>query len=169
MTLKNSLLRNPFRRNHHTGRPPDPAAAQQQRGTQQQREDDMQRGSDRLNVHHDDEMKHQLQGMLRSGHSTRAEEWHDPEPAAEDDPATGLRPAPSADAGDEAEAEALRSELARYLGRTPFPGRRDQLLTTLRERNAPDRLVGLIGDLPGDQDYRNVQDVMVALGRKPRS
>ncbi|MEU4888104.1 MULTISPECIES: DUF2795 domain-containing protein [Streptomyces] len=169
MTLRNPLLRNPFRRNHRAGRPPDPAAGQQQRGTKQQREDHMQRGSDRLNVHHDDEMKHQLQGMLRSGHSTRAEEWHDPEPSAEDDPDTTLRPAPTPGVSDEAEAEALRSELARYFGRTPFPGRREQLLGTLRERNAPERLVEVIGGLPADQDYRNVQDVMVALGRKPRS
>ncbi|MEV5463471.1 hypothetical protein AB0L17_35825 [Streptomyces cellulosae] len=54
----------------------------------------MQRGSDRLSVHRDDEMKHELQGLLRSGHPTRSEEWHDPEPAAEDDPeaaASGLR------------------------------------------------------------------------------
>lgn len=46
----------------------------------------MQRGSDRLSRHRDDEMKHELQGLLRSGHPTRSEEWHDPEPTAEDDP-----------------------------------------------------------------------------------
>lgn len=46
----------------------------------------MQRGSDRMSVHRDDEMKHELQGLLRSGHPTRSEEWNDPEPAAEDDP-----------------------------------------------------------------------------------
>lgn len=78
-------------------------------------------------------------------------------------------PGPDPGVSDEAEAEALRSELARYFGRTPFPGRREQLLGTLRERNAPERLVELIDGLPADQDYRNVQDVMVALGRKPRS
>ncbi|CAM5256356.1 hypothetical protein SANTM175S_01984 [Streptomyces antimycoticus] len=38
----------------------------------------MQRGSDRLSVHKDDEMKHELQGLIRSGRPTRAEEWHDP-------------------------------------------------------------------------------------------
>ena len=42
--------------------------------------------SDRLSVHRDDEMKHALQGLMRSGHPTRTAEWHDPEPAAEDDP-----------------------------------------------------------------------------------
>ncbi|NJQ02857.1 DUF2795 domain-containing protein [Streptomyces zingiberis] len=129
----------------------------------------MQRGSDHLNVHQDDEMKQELQGMLRGNHPTRAEEWHDVEPPADDDPATGVGPVPSADVGDEAEAEALRSELARYVGRTPFPGRRDHLLETLRERHAPDHLVDLVGGLPDGQEYRNVQDVMAALGRRPRS
>ena len=38
----------------------------------------MQRGSDRLSRHRDDEMKHELQGLLRSGHPTRSEEWNDP-------------------------------------------------------------------------------------------
>ena len=46
----------------------------------------MQRGSGRVSAHRDDEMKHEVQGLLRSGRPTRTEEWHDPEPAAEDDP-----------------------------------------------------------------------------------
>src|SRR5690242_20154306 len=55
-------------------------------------EGDMQRGSDRLSVHRDDEMKHELQGLLRSGHPTRTEEWHDPEPFADDDPEVARGP-----------------------------------------------------------------------------
>src|SRR6478735_2131974 len=39
-------------------------------GTPKDVEGDMQRGSDRLSVHRDDEMKHELQGLLRSGHPT---------------------------------------------------------------------------------------------------
>src|SRR5882724_5533034 len=45
----------------------------------------MERGSNRLSVHRDEEMKHELQGLLRSGRSTRTEEWNDPEPTADDD------------------------------------------------------------------------------------
>ncbi|KAF4406522.1 DUF2795 domain-containing protein [Streptomyces sp. Ru87] len=128
----------------------------------------MQRGSDRLNVHHDDEMKHQLQGMLRSGHPTRAEGWHDPEPEADDDPDIGH--GPTGQPGDAERAdEELRSELARHLGRTPFPGKRGALLRTLRERYAPDRLVGMVEQLPDNETYENVQEVMAALGRKPRA
>ena len=34
----------------------------------------------------DEELEHEIQGMVRSGHSTRAEEWRDAEPVAEGDP-----------------------------------------------------------------------------------
>ncbi|MEO3752092.1 DUF2795 domain-containing protein [Streptomyces sp. B6B3] len=121
----------------------------------------MQRGSDRLGPRRDEEMKHELEGRLRSGHRTRAEEWHDPEPDAEDDPQVPAGPAPGG------ENQALRSDLARYLGRTPFPARRADLLRTLGERHAPDPLVDQVRELPPRDTYRNVQDVMVALGRPP--
>jgi hypothetical protein len=32
----------------------------------------------------DDEMKKEVEGQVRSGHPTRAEEWHDPEPAEDE-------------------------------------------------------------------------------------
>ena len=34
----------------------------------------------------DEELEHEIQGMVRGGHSTRAEEWRDPEPVAEGEP-----------------------------------------------------------------------------------
>jgi hypothetical protein len=34
----------------------------------------------------DDELKHELRGMLQGNRPTRAEEWRDPEPPADDDP-----------------------------------------------------------------------------------
>ena len=32
----------------------------------------------------DDELKHELEGMMRAGRSTHAEEWKDPEPSGEE-------------------------------------------------------------------------------------
>ncbi|MES4902739.1 MULTISPECIES: DUF2795 domain-containing protein [unclassified Streptomyces] len=126
----------------------------------------MQRGSDRLSVRKDDEMKHELQGLIRSGHPTRAEEWYDPEPAADDDPEATT--APPRGAGGE--AEALRFELARHLGRTPFPAKRGALLHALHEAHAPDRLIELVGDrLPEDRTYRTVQELVSGLGLHPRT
>ncbi|MEU8568526.1 DUF2795 domain-containing protein [Streptomyces pathocidini] len=123
----------------------------------------MERGSNRLNVHRDDEMKHELQGLLRSGHPTRAEEWHDPEPAADDDPDVAAGPVPVR--GSVGDAEALRYELARHLARTPFPAKRRELVHTLRERNAPDRLVEIVGELPPHDTFGTVQEIVTALGR----
>jgi hypothetical protein len=135
--------------------------------------DSTQRGSDRHSARQEDERKRELQGYLRSGHPTRAEEWNDPEPGADDDPALAGRPVPPTRPGgdpEEAAAEELRSDLARHLGRGPFPGGREALLAALEERHAPDPLVATVRELPPDGGpYRNVQGVMEALGRAPRS
>ncbi|MFR9676588.1 DUF2795 domain-containing protein [Streptomyces sp. TR06-5] len=132
----------------------------------------MQRGSDRLSVHRDDEMKHELQGLLRSGHPTRSETWYDPEPEADDDPRLttgGPVPPEGSPERAEAEAEALRSDLARHLGRSTFPADRRTVLRTLLADHAPDELVETARELPTGGRYRNVQDVVTALGRRPRA
>jgi hypothetical protein len=132
----------------------------------------MQRGN-QLNVHRDDEVKRELQGRIRSGHPTRAEEWDDTEPGADDDPAVTERmlpaPVPGGMGREEAEAEALRSDLARHLGRHSFPTDRQGLERALQEQHAPDALLEVVEELPEHGGpYRNVQAVMAALGRKPR-
>ncbi|MET7934390.1 DUF2795 domain-containing protein [Streptomyces sp. NPDC005322] len=125
----------------------------------------MQRGSDRLNVHRDDEMKHELQGLMRSGHPTRVEEWHDPEPAADDDPEVWAGPVPAPGVGGE--AETVRFEFARRLGRTTFPADREAILRELRGRHAPDRLIALAEQLPADRTFHTVKEVVLALGLRP--
>ncbi|TQK42901.1 uncharacterized protein DUF2795 [Streptomyces sp. SLBN-118] len=124
----------------------------------------MQRGSDRLSVHKDDEMKHELQGMLRSGHPTRVEEWHDPEPSADDDPeiAWGFVPTMGSLGPD----ELLRIELARHLGRTAFPATRRELVHALTARHAPDRLVEMVNRLPSHHTYRTAHEIVSALARR---
>ncbi|MFC4000506.1 hypothetical protein ACFS2C_10580 [Prauserella oleivorans] len=47
----------------------------------------MHRESDQNSPREDDEMKAELQGMLQGNRPSRAEEWRDPEPPADDDPA----------------------------------------------------------------------------------
>jgi hypothetical protein len=109
----------------------------------------MQRGSDRLSVHRDDEMKHELQGLLRSGHPTRSEEWHDP--------VTPSR-APTS-------LESVRLELARILGRRVFPASARDLARELRGHQAPDALVEALERLPRQERYANVQELAQALIR----
>ncbi|MGP4011260.1 DUF2795 domain-containing protein [Streptomyces sp. 4N124] len=123
----------------------------------------MQRGSDRLSVHRDDEMKHELQGLLRSGHPTRTEEWHDPEPTAEDDPEIAggpVTPGPT-----RASLAAVRLELAKLLGRGAFPAGPRELARELRRRYGPDTLAEAVERLPRSARYANVQELAEALTR----
>ena len=46
----------------------------------------MERGSDKHAPRKDEELKHELEGMLRGNRPSRVEEWRDPEPPADDDP-----------------------------------------------------------------------------------
>jgi hypothetical protein len=118
----------------------------------------MQRGSDRLSRHRDDEMKHELQGLLRSGHPTRSAEWNDPEPTADDDPQVWPdRPGAS--------LEGVRLELARILGRSSFPATSVELGRTLRRKHAPDPLVEAVEALPRKENYATVQELARALTR----
>ncbi|MGW2647516.1 DUF2795 domain-containing protein [Streptomyces sp. NPDC001393] len=121
----------------------------------------MQRGSDRLSVHRDDEMKHELRGLLRSGHPTRVEEWHDPEPAADDDPEVWSGPVGGL--GSPASLERMRSELARTLSRGSFPATARDLARTLRRQSAPTPLVDAVAALPHSARYENVQQLAKAL------
>ena len=123
----------------------------------------MQRGSDRLSRHRDDEMKHELQGLLRSGHPTRSEEWNDPEPTADDDPQ--VWGGPVAPGSDGASLETVRLELARLLGRSSFPATPGELERGLRRKNAPDPLVEAVEALPRKENYANVQELARALTR----
>ncbi|MFJ4364606.1 DUF2795 domain-containing protein [Streptomyces chartreusis] len=121
----------------------------------------MQRGSDRLSVHRDDEMKHELQGLLRSGHPTRTEEWHDPEPSAEDDPqVVGGPVTPGTSA---ASLATVRLELARFLGRSAFPATPRDLIRELRRGYAPDALVESLERLSRTSHYANVQELAEAV------
>jgi hypothetical protein len=123
----------------------------------------MQRGSDRLSVHRDDEMKHELQGLLRSGHPTRTEEWHDPEPSAEDDPE--IWGGPVVPGTSRASLETVRLELARILGRSSFPAGAEELARILRRKNAPDALVEAVRQLPHKTQYATVQELAETLVR----
>ncbi|GHH88650.1 hypothetical protein GCM10018793_69080 [Streptomyces sulfonofaciens] len=126
----------------------------------------MQRGSDRLSVHRDEEMKAELRGLLTSGHPTRSEEWHDPEPSAEDDPEVAGGPVtPQRSPGA---VDALHYELARNLGRAAFPAKPGRLRAALRDRHAPDELAEQLKALPGDVKYTNAHEVAEALVRARR-
>ncbi|MFC8727593.1 DUF2795 domain-containing protein [Streptomyces bacillaris] len=111
----------------------------------------MQRGSNPVGPRRDEEMKHELQGYLKSGQPAHAEDFHDPEPPADDDPAVAASPG------------GLQAEVARHLHRTSFPTDARGLLAALEEEHAPGDLVDAVRGLPEDGRYETPAEVARAL------
>ena len=116
----------------------------------------------------DEELEHDIQGMLRGGHSTRAEEWRDPEPVAEGDPDIDSAPngtlVGGTPVGMDADAVEARAELARWLDRADFPSTGPQLVEAARDHRAPDAVVAELERLPDGDAYERIGDVVRALG-----
>ena len=115
----------------------------------------------------DEELRHETRGLVQGGHSTRAEEWRDPQPAGEDQP-TGDRIYPEDRRGNPEGMTQTdvdeRIDSARSLGTSACPGTRDELVALAADNEATDHVLSLLRSLPGDQTFENVQDVARALG-----
>ncbi|MEK8173124.1 DUF2795 domain-containing protein [Streptomyces sp. M19] len=101
--------------------------------------------------------------MLRSGHATRVEEWHDPEPAADDDPRS------RAGRWARRNRRTRRGAAARtgpVPGALAVPAGREALLTALAGNHAPEPLSDLVRTLPKDATYRSAREVVDALGER---
>ena len=116
----------------------------------------------------DEELEHEIQGMLKGEHATRAEEYREVEPVAEGDPDITADPAGTlvggVPVGMTPDAVVARAELARWLTREPFPGTRDQLVEAARDHRAPDAVVAELEKLPDGQTFERIGDVTRALG-----
>lgn len=128
----------------------------------------MERGSDKVSPRADEELKHQTQGLVRSGHTTHAEEWKDPEPIGEDQPDADLAPGgtlhggtPSGMTGDDIEG---RAELAGYIGKDAYPLIGQQVLELVMDGQAPARVIDLVRRLPSGRQFHNINDIWTSLG-----
>ncbi|MCT2590811.1 DUF2795 domain-containing protein [Streptomyces sp. N2-109] len=121
----------------------------------------MERESDKHSARQDDELKQSLEGRLRSAHPTRAHEWNDAEPPADDDPLAAEDPVPPP--GGEADPEALRMEVTRYLTRSDFPAGPEHLAERLRRDHAPDSLVDAVDRLPAERTVSDMQALINEL------
>lgn len=128
----------------------------------------MERGSDKVSRRIDDELKHDTEGLIRSGHGTHAEEWKGSEPSGEDQPDSDLSPEDTLTGGL---PEGLtpadvggRSELATFIGRAHYPVTREQLLELVTSREAPDHVVAEVSALPEGRTFETLQDAWTALG-----
>jgi hypothetical protein len=128
----------------------------------------VERGSDKHSPLVDDQLKHETEGLVRSGRSTHAEEWKDPEPSGEDQPEADRAPdatlhggVPSGMDADDVEG---RAELASYLGKDSYPMVREQVIGLLIDREAPARVVDLARRLPSGREFHTVNEVWEAIG-----
>jgi hypothetical protein len=116
----------------------------------------------------DDELQHEVEGMVRSGRSTHAQEWADPEPVAEGEPDVDVSPADTLVGGTpegmDPDAVVARAELARWLDRADYPNTGPGLVEAARDHRAPDAVVAELAKLPDGETYERIGDVVRALG-----
>jgi hypothetical protein len=129
----------------------------------------MERGSDKHGPRLDDELEHEVRGLLQGRtNEGRVEEWHDPEPSGEDQPEVGDFPDPGdipggAPAGITAAEADARARFASYLSRSLFPADRATLRAAAEAANAPDQVLAVIDRLP-DGEFVNVAEAWQAAG-----
>lgn len=115
----------------------------------------------------DDALKREVRSELQAHRATRAEEWLEAQPPAEDEPEATWAPEGRLGAtppGEDWDTIELRSDLARHLDRAGFPATKQRLLQTLESHQAEQRLLDLLAPLPEDATFANLGEVLRALG-----
>ncbi len=127
--------------------------------------------SSRSNKHNprlDEEIEHEIQGMLKGNHPTRSEEFREVEPEAEGEPDTATSPNSTliggVPVGMTEDAVVARAELARWLDRADFPSDGPNLVEAALDHRAPDAVVDELRRLPEGETYERIGDVVRALG-----
>jgi len=128
----------------------------------------MERGSDKHSARLDEAMSGEVDGLLRGGHQTHAEEFKQAEPSGEDQPDVDLVPdgalhggVPAGMTEDDVER---RSRLALYLPRGSFPMVRQLVLDTAAGHDAPEAVLADLRQLPAGREFASVGEVFTALG-----
>ncbi|MGC9665645.1 DUF2795 domain-containing protein [Planosporangium sp. 12N6] len=128
----------------------------------------MERGNSKHGPRLDDEMEHEVRGMLQGGVDTRVEEWRDPEPAGEDQPNPTRVPVgyerTGVPAGMTPEEVEQRSRIGRYIPLSALPGDRDDLLAAAEENDAPQDVIDRLAALPAERVFETINQVWAALG-----
>jgi hypothetical protein len=128
----------------------------------------MERRSSKHGPRLDEELAHEVQGLVQSGTDHRVEEARDPEPSGEDQPSAswvpGGTPIGGAPPGMTYEEVERRSTLGRYIPMASLPGDRERLLAGARMLNAPDDVLAELARLPEGEKYETVSQIWAALG-----
>ncbi|WP_236830217.1 DUF2795 domain-containing protein [Blastococcus sp. KM273128] len=116
----------------------------------------------------DEELEHEVQGMLKAERATRAHEWREVEPVGEGQPDIDADPAGTlvggTPVGMDEDAVVARAELARWLDRADFPSTGPDLVEAARDHRAPDVVVSELERLPEGETFERIGDVVRALG-----
>jgi hypothetical protein len=127
--------------------------------------------SSRSNKHNprlDEELEHEIQGMLKAERATRSHEWREVEPVAEGEPDISADPQGTlvggVPVGMTEDAVVARAELARWLDRADFPNTGPDLVEAALDHRAPDVVVEELRRLPEGETYERIGDVVRALG-----
>lgn len=113
-------------------------------------------------------MSREVSGTVQGTAGSRAEEWHTPEPAGEDQPESTRAPARDTRSGapwgmTSSEVE-QRSQLGRFISMSALPGDRETLRSNAQENEAPDAVLAELDRLPSDTVFQTVSEVWAALG-----
>lgn len=118
-------------------------------------------------VHRDDALKKEAR-HLEPGREAHQQEWRQPESVDAGDVESARLATGGAQRGTPPGMDvtdvAGRSELARWLQPAVFPAEPQRLMRSARETGAPDHILRLIGRLPVDRRYSNVQEMWRDLG-----
>ena len=116
----------------------------------------------------DEELEHEIQGMLKGERATRSHEWREVEPVAEGEPDLTADPQGTlvggVPVGMTEDAVVARAELARWLDRADFPSTGPDLVEAALDHRAPDAVVDELRRLPDGETYERIGDVVRALG-----
>jgi hypothetical protein len=116
----------------------------------------------------DEELEHEIQGMLKAERATRSEEWRETEPVAEGEPDLTANPngtlVGGVPEGMTEDAVVARAELARWLDRADFPSTGPELVEAARDHRAPEAVAAELEKLPDGEVYERIGDVVRALG-----
>jgi hypothetical protein len=124
----------------------------------------LERGSDKHSPRIDEELDHETRSLQQGAPiESRVEEFREQEGPGEDQPTPEPHLTEATASLDLDDAEA-RSEIARYLDPSGFPGDRDGLLDNAEANNAPEVVLERLQALPAGRTYEGMPDVWAALG-----
>lgn len=128
----------------------------------------MDRGSAKHGPNQDDYLRSDVDDVVHGGHSSRAEEWREQEPSAEDQPEASRDPDEAmtggAPPGMTPAETAERSEFARWIGGRHFPATSAELLAIAEQENAPDAMLAELRRLEPDREYESLAELWQTLG-----